>query len=412
MKAQTALGHVKPVLLNQSCSPLRWRWVAIVVFVLSSTLNYLDRQLLAAVAPTIKIEFHLSNTQYGKIISAFSLVYAAATPFAGLILDRISLGIGIAAPMVLWSFAGLATGLTHSFRGLLESRTVLGLGEAAGIPSSGKATAGYLKPQEFAIGNAFNQVGISLGAILAPLIVEAIAPRYGWRAAFVICGVLGLLWVPLWMFTFRRIPCSSDATVAPRIPLTGMLSDRRLWGLLVSNALVMTLYTLWTNWTTIYFVQERHLTQLEANQHFAWIPPVFATLGAFFGGWMAFRKIRGGMSVVEARMSICWLGAAVVLTTATVPLMPSASLAAGVISLSFFWSMSLQANLHVIHIDFWGPKRAAFGASLLTCSYALMQAFISPIIGSTVDHFGFSAVCVTLSLMPAIGVLILRKSLS
>src|SRR6266478_3140956 len=108
----------------------RLRWIAIGVFILSSSLNYLDRLLLAALAPTLKIEYHLSNTQYGELISVFSLVYAVMAPVAGWFIDAVGLNAGITVSMAVWSAAGMATGWTRSFGGLLASRTVLGIGEA------------------------------------------------------------------------------------------------------------------------------------------------------------------------------------------------------------------------------------------------------------------------------------------
>jgi len=129
----------------------RLRWLAIGIFVLSYGLNYLDRQLLAAVAPAVKGEFHLTNEQYGLILSAFSIVYALGSPIAGLLVDRAGLNLGASLAVAVWSMAGIATGLVSSFRGLLACRLVLGGAEAAGMPCIGKANALYLPPSELAL---------------------------------------------------------------------------------------------------------------------------------------------------------------------------------------------------------------------------------------------------------------------
>src|SRR6185369_16915445 len=192
--------------------------------------------------------------------------------------------------------------------------------------------ATYLEPRELALGTAFNQVGITLGSVAAPLIVTLMQPRYGWRSTFALCGALGFLWIPLWLFTSKRVPARSQQNPVNE-PGGNLLRDRRFWGLALDNAFVMTLYALWSNWTTLYFVQERHLTQDQANQWFAWIPPVFATAGGFFGGALAYRWIRRGAGVVEARLRICWISAVVLLATAAIPLMPTPALAAAAISL-------------------------------------------------------------------------------
>jgi MFS transporter, ACS family, aldohexuronate transporter len=389
-------------------TPLRWLAIGMIVF--SSMINYLDRQLLAALAPTLKSEFHLNNAQYGQIVSAFSVVYGLVAPLAGALIDKVGLNTGITAAVMLWSFASAATGWTTTFPSLLACRSVLGVSEAAGIPASGKANATYLHPSELALGTGINQIGLSLGAIFAPLLVAAMAPRYGWRSTFVLCGVIGLAWVPLWRLTARHAPALRENYVKPA-PYRDLLRDRRFWGLVLTTVFVMMLYTLWTNWTTVYFVQERHMSQDEANRRFAWIPPVFASLGGIAGGWIMYMWIRRGMDVLKARMRLCWISAAILLSTAAVPLAPTPGLAAAAISLSFFWSVALSGAVYALPIDLFGQGRAAFGVAALTCAYGWMQTFLSPAIGAVVDRTGFSAVCVALSLMPLVGVGILRFSL-
>jgi ACS family hexuronate transporter-like MFS transporter len=386
------------------------RWFAIIVLLFASSLNYLDRQLLAALAPTLMSEFHLSNLEYGQIHSVFSIVYAVTAPFAGLFVDRVGLNAGVSISVILWSLVSAATGLTRSFPALLGCRTVLGLAEAAGIPCFGKATGIYLEPRELALGTAFNQVGISLGMFAAPLIVAALAPRYGWRSTFAVCGALGFVWVPLWWLVRKRVPTRKSNGDAATARISGLLRDPRLWGVVFATIFIMTLYTLWTNWTTLYFVHEWHMTQEEANRRFAWIPPVFATLGGFFGGWISFRWIRGGVGVLAARRRVCWLSGAFLLATAAIPLMPSAGFAAAAVSSSFFWAVCSSTNLYAMPIDLFGAGRAAFGVSALTFAYGLMQAFVSPAIGGMVDHFGFPSVCVTVSALPLVGAWILRIS--
>ena len=387
------------------------RWIAIAVVLFSSTLNYLDRQLLAASAPALKTEFHLSNLQYGEILSIFSIVYAVTAPFAGLFIDRVGLNAGVSIAVLTWSLAGAATGFTNTFRELLASRTLLGIAEAAGIPCFGKANGVYLEPGELALGSAFNQVGVSLGLTLAPIAVAIIAPHYGWRAAFIFCGALGFIWTPIWWLTAKKIPARPEKTVRSKEKFGDLLRDPRLWGLVFSTVFIMALYTLWTNWTTLYFVEQWHLSQAEANARFAWIPQVVATIGGFLSGWIAFRWIGKGMAVRTARMRMSWIcGIAALASTAAVPFMPNVPLAAIAVTSSAFWGICISTNLYAMPIDMFGPARAGFGVAALTFSYGMMQALLSPRIGSMIDRFGFNTVCFALSALPLIGVAILEMS--
>lgn len=389
------------------------RWIAIGIFLFSSMLNYLDRSLLAALAPTLKADFKLDNTQYGYILSAFSLVYALIAPLAGVFIDWVGLNMAAVIAVTAWSFAGAAHGFAASFRGLLASRTGLGIAEAAGIPLFGKANAMYLEPSEWAIGTAMNQIGISLGGALAPVIVAALTPLYGWQSSFMLCGALGFIWVPVWIFVARRIPAKEMAPAEQGAAnLKELLRDRRVWGIVFGTVFIMSLYTLWTNWTTVYFVEALKMTTEEANRNFAWIPPVVGTIGGFFGGWLAYRTIKAGKPVVAARLRICWWSAAFVLVTAAIPLMPTRGWAAAAVSVSYFWTVCISTNLYSLPIDLFGPRRAAFGVAVLTFAYGLMQFFASPMIGKIADRVGFNVILFAMSVLPLIGVWILQVTTS
>ncbi len=384
------------------------RWILILVITLSSVLNYLDRQLLPAMAPQLRGEFGLSNADYGWILSAFSLAYAFSAPVAGWLIDRVGLHRGICFAVALWSLAGAGTGLAGGFAGLLIMRSVLGVGQAGGVPASSKGIAQFLPPGERALGMATTQVGLSAGAIAAPLVAVWLGGTYGWRVPFLVTGLGGLLWIPLWLAASRRLqpreePASGSATAAE------VLTDRRLWGLIIGTILYMTLYSLWSNWTTVYLVEDRGMTQEAANRTLAWIPPVFANLGGLFGGWLALRWIRRGMDVLNARMRVNLWSAVILLATAAVPLMPTATLATGLLCLSFFWVTAMSVNVYAMPLDVFGARRAALAVSTLTGAYGLMQTFVSPLIGGLVDRYGFTPVCIAGSVLPLAAVYVIQR---
>ncbi len=391
-----------------------YRWAVMGVFVLCSTINYLDRQTLATLAPLVRADFHLNNAQYGLILSVFSIAYAACAPFAGMLIDRIGLTRAASLAVGVWSCAGICTGFTHGLGGLLGCRGVLGMSEAAGIPGAGKAIHRYLRPAERALGNAWNQAGVSLGLILAPPVATWMAMRYGWRQAFVITGSLGLLWIPLWNLTARKARVLADAggdskAAAVDGGIGALLGSRRMWALVAANALNMSVYSLWTNWTTLYLVEKHRLALAQANWY-AVIPPAIATVGGFGGGWLSLRWMRGGRSAVDARTRVCLGGGVLALATALIPLMPTPGWTAAGISLSILAVSAISVNVYTIPLDTFGGARAGLAISLLVASYGAVQALISPAIGAVVDAHGYGPVCVTAAVLPLAAYAVLRGS--
>jgi len=383
------------------------RWWVMLVFVLASSLSYLDRQLLAALAPAIQREFQLSSADYGLIVSAFSLAYAITAPLSGLLLDRAGLNVTISASLGLWSLAGIATGFANGFHALLACRAWLGMAESANIPAAGKAVALYLLPRERPMGSATGQIGISLGMVVAPVLASGLALRWGWRAPFVVAGLLGFLWIPLWLAVTRRIP-PNPTNPANAAPVRQLLADKRLWGLIAGNILGMLIYSLWMNWTTLFLVKTHGLSAQDANWRLAWIPPVFAAAGGVAGGGIALRLAQGATSILTARYRGLLIAAVALSATALAPLAPNANLATVAVCWSFFWAVAFSVNLYALPIDYFGPERAGFGIAALTFAYGLMQTVTSPAIGRAVDLYGFTPVCAAASVTPLLAWAVLR----
>jgi MFS transporter, ACS family, hexuronate transporter len=377
---------------NAPRAPLPGRWFVISIFFLSSSINYLDRQSLATLAPLFRAEFHLTNADYGWIVAAFSVTYAAAAPFAGLAIDRIGLNRGISLAIGLWSLAGIATGFTRGLTGLVACRAWLGLAEAGGIPAAGKAMHEYLAREERALGNGLNQAAVFVGAILAPPVATWFAVRYQWRAAFVATGIAGLLWIPLWNFVARSTPPAQRSKTEPLVLSLAILRDPRMWGFMLANALSMVTYSLWSNWTTLYLVEVNRLSFVEAA-YFAWLPPLAAMLGGFAGGWLSFHWARRGVDPVTARVRACFACAVIGLVAILIPLAPSAAWSAAGISLSILAVSAFSVNLYTMPLDVYEGARAAFAISLLVSAYGAMQAVFSPALGAIIDRYGYTPVC-------------------
>lgn len=364
------------------------RWVAFSVFVLSSTLNYLDRFLLNQLAPLILAEMHFSKTTFGWMLSVASIAYAGSSLLAGWLLDRLGVNRAISLAVGWWSLAGIGTGLVRSLPGLFVCRAALAVGESAGVPSVGKVNGMYLRPREYAMGTAANQVGLSLGLALAP-VWTAIALAHSWRLPFIITGVISLLWIPVWLEVNRRIPpqTSQGREQADRQQRSSfaLLRDKSLLLLVVANVLWMGGYSFWSNWTTFYLMGVYRL-ELQTANNYSWIPPLFSNFGGFFGGWLSMRWIQRKLAPVPARKRAVWVGALGALTTVLLPVTSDVRVATAMISVSFFFLLAGSVNIYALPIDLFGAGRAGLAISALTCAFGILQTVISPAIGYLADR--------------------------
>ena len=385
----------------------RNRWWVVAIFYLSSSVNYLDRQILNAVSPAIMAEFHLNYEQYGWVLTGFGLLYMLSSPMMGWFVDRVGLNVGTTVALTWWSIAGMARGFTSGLTGLMVSHGLVAVGESAGIPSTAKAAQTYLKQEERAIGSSMSQVGLVIGMTLAAFIANFCIANWGWRSAFFVAGGLGLLWIPLWWWASKKAPVQPAAEESKGYDVRAILKAPQTWGFIVANVLSLGIFLFWTGWANHYFVRTFQLSVFDANR----LSPVLqfvALTGSFAGGWASMRLIQRGWQPLAARRRVYLFGALGMTMSAAVPLAPSPAWAVVLISVSYFASSAASVNLYTMPLDAYGGSSAAFAVSLLTGGYGLLQLFASPVIGRVADLYGFAPVCVAVAFPPLLAYLILE----
>lgn len=385
-------------------SSVSLRWVAVTVFVFSSVLNYLDRQILATMVTIGDFPF---QKDYGLSLSVFSIAYAVSALFIGWFVDRVGLNRGSAISVAVWAIASFGTGMSHNLTEFLAWRAVLGVAEASGVSAVGKAVGMYLLPKERATGTALSQLGLSLGASLAPLFAVFFAHRYDWSWAFYGAGLISLLWIPVWLATARLVPPTVDLAPSGQKHSFGLLADPKLWALIGANFLSMTVYSLWTNWSPKYLVLVHHLTDTQAARYSP-IVPICGYFGALAGGSLSWRLINKGMTPVAARKRACLIAAILLLGTVTIPFLPTPALATAGMSLSYFLICAWSTNHYTLPIDIFGASRAAFAIGGLIFAYGAMQAIVSRPVGSIIERYGFQPVCFTVAVLPLLGYLLVN----
>jgi len=179
--------------------PGAWAWGICWLMFASTVLNYMDRQAIALVGPQIRGEYRLSFEQFGWVLAAFSLTYALFQVPAGYLVDRLDVRWTYAGAVGWWSLAGMAAAFSPSLGALMVLRALLGVGESFNWPCALRVTAAILPPKDRSLGNGIFNSGAAVGAVITPVVVTLLTARYGWRTAFFAVGILGFLWVAVWL---------------------------------------------------------------------------------------------------------------------------------------------------------------------------------------------------------------------
>jgi ACS family hexuronate transporter-like MFS transporter len=271
------------------------QWAPCISMLLLSLLSYADRSVLAILSPTILADLHMSATQYGYAVLAFSICYMLANPIWGYWIDRRGVWVTVLVAVAFWSLASGAHALMLGLVGMCVARGVLGFGEGATFPA-GLATVAETLPVEqrsFGLGLAYS--GGSLGAALAPLLITPIALHYGWRATVVLTAVMGLVWVLLWI-VLRATGVYGAAAPIRAVRAEGDTAGRWNRNLFATAAvygfgaapLALGLYA-----APLYLSRVLHVGQASLG-HLLWIPPAGWECGYLFWGRMADRRTARG----------------------------------------------------------------------------------------------------------------------
>lgn len=300
---------------------LRW-WIGGILFA-STIINYVDRQTLSILAPYLKENYRWTNLDYAHIAIAFRLAYSIGQTVWGRWMDRIGTRRGLTISVTWYSIVSILTSLANGFSSFVAFRFLLGAGESANWPGASKAVSEWFPKRERGLATAFYDSGSSIGGAIAPFLILPIYFRFGWRAAFVIPGLLGFLWLIVWRrfyFVPQEHPRVSDAErqmiVAearedkavgrPALPWRQLLKLPQTWGTILSRALTDPVFFFVADWFPIYLVAKG--ISLRSGLIAVWIPFLAADLGNFFGGGVSGYLIRRGWSLGAARKALVIFG--------------------------------------------------------------------------------------------------------
>ena len=414
-----SIAEEMPTVERRPLTHVRW-WIGGLLFA-STVINYIDRQTLSVLAPFLKTSFRWSNSDYALIVIAFRVAYTAGQTLFGRLMDRVGTRRGLTLTVVWYSLASVLTALAGGLRSFAFFRFLLGAGESANWPAATKAVAEWFPKHERGWAVALFDSGSSIGGAVASGLVLWLYFHFGWRAAFVAPGLLGLLWLAAWRRVYHpleRHPRVSDAERAmilrdrledgaaetdglARSRWRDLLKLPQTWGVIAARTLTDPVWFFITDWYAIYLVAK-------GINPDGWLIAFVATFlaadaGNFFGGGLSSWLIKRGWSVGRARKAVVVFGGLGM--TLLVPTVFTSNLYAltGLFAFSTFAYAAFSTMALVLPSDLY-PSGSVATVSGLSGTGAGAGTIISTfLIGYVSDRYSFAPILVAASAIPLVG---------
>jgi ACS family hexuronate transporter-like MFS transporter len=376
---------------------LRGRWTLAVVAMLVMAVSYVDRQTLAVLAPTVRQALHLDAEQYGWLLAGFSFAYLVGAPLAGWLIDRVGARRGLLGAVLVWSLVAAVHAAVPTFGVLLALRVMLGLAEAPSFPGAAQTVHRALRPEERARGMGVLFTGSSLGAAVAVLLAPGLEARWGFRKAFLMTAMIGLIWVPLWLATawsaaarraldredVRTDPASPAGGLAGRLAVVAHPAVLRTVVVVLASAPAVSFVL---NWMAEYLVRTHHVTQTEVRGYL-WLPPLLFDLGAVTFGHLAslrFARRRGAPERTLLAMAGTLCSGLVLLPLVGDAPWP-ATLVAGV---SLAGGGGLYALITADMLMRVSPRLVASAGGIAAAAQSIAYVAANPLIGRSFERTG------------------------
>jgi ACS family hexuronate transporter-like MFS transporter len=369
MAQTTAFNNPTPSTLSAGPQLGRVRWTVCAMLFAATSINYMDRQVIAILKPTLEHSIGMTEVGYGYIVDAFQIAYAIGLLAAGRLVDKLGTRIGYMLVMAIWSLSAMGHALANTVLEFGFARFFLGLGESGNFPAAIKTVAEWFPQSERSLATGIFNSGANVGAILAPAIVPWVTVRYGWHAAFLTTGVFSMLWI-VWWFRYYRVPAehptltagerlhiSEDASVdlGTAMPWRRLLSCRQTWAFSASKFLTDPIWWFYLFWLPSYFSSKFNLNLSHLG------PPLIvvyniSVLGSVGGGWLPVPFRRLGLSPNYARLAAMLVCASLVVPILTATTVKSLWTAIALIGVAAGAHQGWSANLFTTTSDMFPRK--------------------------------------------------------
>jgi ACS family hexuronate transporter-like MFS transporter len=382
--------------------PGRQRWVICALLFFAGTVNYMDRQVIGLLKPTLQVQFGWTEIGYSNIVLAFQFAYGAGVLFVGKLIDRLGTRIGFSLSVLFWSCAAMAHAAAGTLFQFEAARFCLGVGESGSFPASIKAVAEWFPKRERALATGIFNSGTNVGAIVTPLIVPLITYRYGWRMAFIATGALGLIWIAAWLILYRsparsaRISAQELALIHSdpdgnedrrKVPLRRLIRLRQSWALALAKLFTDPIWYVYLFWMPD-FLSRNLKMDLRSMALPLFIIYSGASIGSVSGGWLSSFLLRKGWSLNASRKTAllaCALSVTPIMISARTS---NAWLAVFLVAIAAGAHQGWSANLYTLASDMFPKSAVASVVGFATMLGAIGGMFISKLVGYILQSTG------------------------
>ena len=379
----------------------RVRWLVCALLFFAASVNYMDRQVIGLLKPTLQVQLGWTEEGYSNIVVAFQLAYGASLLFIGKLIDRIGTRKGFSLAVLFWSVSAMAHAAATSVFQFAIARFSLGVGESGSFPASIKAIAEWFPKKERALATGIFNSGTNVGAIVTPLVVPWLTLRFGWRMAFICTGALGLLWIVAWLALYRRpeestlvsaeelrlIQSDPEQATVIAVPWRKMLKSRQAWAVGLGKFFTDPIWFVYLFWMPDFLSRNLGL-DLKGMALPLFVIYSGASVGSIGGGWLSSALIERGWAVNPSRktaMFICALAVTPIMLAARTS---NAWFAVCLVAVAAGAHQGWSANIYTLASDMFPRGAVASVVGFGTLLGTVSGMFISKMVGYILQKTG------------------------
>lgn len=383
-------------------------WIIVLMLFIATGLSFLDRQVLSMTVIKIQEEFKFSDVQYGLVNTSFLISYALMFTVGGRLMDSIGSKVGLAIAVAVWSVANMLHGVMTGFYQLVAFRFLLGLGEGGCFPGAAKTVYVWFDEKRRALANGIAIGGSAIGAVVAPPLTIFLSGKFGWRWSFVIPGIVGIVWVIVWLgirwqknrHMDGEVPAQTSVqkTKHRPIPFLTILKNREACIFIVIRFLLDPVLYFIMFWAPKYLNEQRHIS-FERIGNLFWIPFLALGISNIAGGWLSDKLVKRNVSINRARKTVMGIAAMLTLAAPLIATVQSVEMAVAMMAVVMFAHGFWITNYITAIADIFGANGTSTVVGLSGTAGAISGLIINPLIGLLITKYSYTPIWIVSGLM-------------